>query len=255
MTISWIVYSLLLVPGINGGEPVLDVAWSLVHTVYFYLIFSVLIFFKTNISKWIIAGWSAVTLAFVMQVIYSDQYITYFLFNEYNLIFLAGAGYAYAVIRYPCNVKLGVVLVLTGLIGFPLTWLNYLHEIVNFDFDYSRRISSVLIIYSLASIDMQRKINSPKLLNYLGNASFAIYLSHNLVLNALSELFSWFHIYDNLGGVMTSMVLTLLLICAGCAVHSLIEVPVVEQLKRLLFKKKSLPEKDTGLEIQREIGG
>ena len=38
-------------------------------------------------------------------------------------------------------------------------------------------LASALIIFGLASIDLQRNINIAKSLNYLGNAAFSIYLS------------------------------------------------------------------------------
>ena len=52
----------------------------------------------------------------------------------------------------------------------------------------------------------------PRFLNYIGNAAFSIYLSHNFALDLLSELFSEFSFYDYLGGWMTSMVLLILML-------------------------------------------
>lgn len=57
------------------------------------------------------------------------------------------------------------------------------------NFDIGTGVSSILIILGLGSIDMQKSILVPKFLNYIGNASFTIYLSHNLVLYNFTDLF------------------------------------------------------------------
>ncbi|WP_409303457.1 acyltransferase family protein [Peribacillus sp. SCS-155] len=239
LTDDIIMHSLLLLPDPSGVEPVLDVAWSLVHTVYFYIIFS-LLFLSKVISRLGITIWTLVSIAFVSGYVWSEHYIVFFLFNQYNLIFLAGILCAYIVTKYQFNIKLSVLIAVIGFLGFPLTWLNYIYKVISINFDISTGLSSVLIIFGLASIDRQADIQIPKLLNYLGNASFAIYLAHNLILNTLSEVFSRLDLYELLGGgVGTSLLLLLLITFFGCLVHSFIEKPLIKMFKNRLFKRSA----------------
>ncbi len=253
LTPGFIFQSFLLSPTPNDNGPVLDVAWSLTHTVYFYFIFSIL--FLSKHSKWVIACWAALSLAAVYGIgLGGDNYVSYFLFDQYNLIFLSGILCAYFITNYKFNVKLSAVAAVIGFLGFPLTWLNYIHKWITIDFDISTGLASILIIFGLASIDSHKDIKIPRLLNYLGNASFAIYLSHNLALNALCELFNKFNLYDRLGGELTSMILLLLITCAGCFVHSFIEKPTVSKLKKVILKNPSPVKKVNNIEASSGAG-
>lgn len=234
-----LMYSFLLLPNPSGQEPVLDVAWSLVHTVYFYVIFSVLFCFGKKLSQFLLLIWTGISLAAFTSLIQVDNSIFDFLFNQYNLLFLAGILCAFGIARYQIPIILSGICVFFGLIGFPLTWVNDVYHFVNVDFDICTGLSSVFIIFGLASIDKQKNIIIPGFFNYLGNASFAIYLSHNIVLNALSEFFNRLTVFEKLGGVVTSTFLLILMTCAGCFVHSFIEKPLVNKIKKMIVMKTS----------------
>ncbi|MGN1401601.1 MAG: acyltransferase family protein [Bacillus sp. (in: firmicutes)] len=243
MTYQSVIASLLLIPDPSELVPLLDVAWSLVHTIYFYLIFSAFFLFKRYVSKAFLFIFGLISLAYVMGIIWSEYYLINFLFNEYNLIFLAGIWSAYFILNYRFNMKLSVLFAVIGVIGFPLTWLNYIYQVVHLNFDIGTGVSSVLIILGLGSIDMQKRIIIPKSLNYLGNASFAIYLSHNLVLNVFSELFSNHQAFEIFGGMLTSIILMILATSIGCFIHSFIEQPVIRVLKRMITIDKNIVDK------------
>lgn len=246
ITFKSIIFSLLLFP--NELDPILDVAWSLVHTVYFYWIFSFLFFRSVKLSKLILAFWGITSLGFFMGIFWSNHKMMYFFFNQYNLIFLAGILSAYLITRYKFNFKMSVILTVIGMLGFPLTWLNYVYKVVNIDFDLGTGLSSILIIFGLASIDIQKNIKIPRVFNYLGNAAFAIYLSHNLFLNAFSELFSRFSIFESIGGALTSISFLVLILCTGCLVHSFIEKPLISKMKWMIPKNNTAVTKVNGAE-------
>ncbi len=234
-----VITSILLIPDSSELVPVLNVAWSLVHTLYFYLLFPLFFFFNRYVSKAFLFLFTLISFAFVSGMIWSEHDLINFLFNEYNLIFLAGILSASFILKYRLTMKWSVFFAFIGFMGFPLTWLNYIYEVIQLNFDIGTGLSSVLIILGLGSIDMQKSIVIPKLLNYLGNASFAIYLSHNLVLNVFSELFSKVYVFEILGGVLTSFVLMIIATSIGCLVHSFIEQPIIRVLKsRLVINNK-----------------
>ncbi|WP_113930624.1 acyltransferase [Bacillus sp. P14.5] len=235
-----IVHSLLLIPEVDGVKPVLDVAWSLVYTVYFYMIFSVLFFSKKVFSTIFLTTWTIISIAFATNILWAEQFIPYFFFYQYNLIFLAGMLCAYAVTRFQPSMLVSAALIIIGLAGFPLTWLNYFNPVLdNSYYDLYTGLASVFIIYGLASIDMKKDIRIPSALNYLGSASLSIYLAHNLVLNTFSEIFSRTGVYYAAGPVVTSISLLVIITFFGCLVHSFIEKPLTAKLKKTITSNGS----------------
>ena len=237
--IDTLITSFLLVQSPRELEPVLNVAWSLVHTVFFYLVFSLLFFSRVNISKAIITIWALLTIAFSLGYLYIDHFLIRFFFNQYNLIFLAGIFCAYYITHFKINLKVSILMIIIGGMGFPVIWLNSVHPFIPISFDMGTGLASALIILGLGSIDMQKDTKIPRFFNYIGNAAFSIYLSHNLVLDLLSELISQLSVYDYLGGWLTSMVLLILMLSIGCIVHSFIEKPLIQRNKRVLLKKNN----------------
>ncbi|WP_071393440.1 acyltransferase family protein [Bacillus tuaregi] len=234
-----LITSFLLIQSPKEIEPILIVAWSLVHTVFFYFVFSLLFLPKVNLSRIIIAIWALLTIAFYYGYLYIDHYLMRFFFNQYNLIFLAGLCSAYIITHFKVNIKLSIFMLVIGIIGFPVIWLNSIHEFIPISFDTGTGLASALIILGFGSLDMQIDMKIPRVFNYIGNAAFAIYLSHNFALDFLTELFSYLSIYDSLGGWLTSIVLLLLMLVIGCLVHSFIEKPLVQLLNRGIVKKKN----------------
>lgn len=230
-----IVHSLLLIPHPDGTEPILDIAWSLIYTIYFYIIFTAFFLQKRIIPKVIVAIWVLVTLGFMTNILWSEEKIPYFFFYEFNFIFLAGILAAYLLNKVRINTKMAVIISGIGLIGFPLSWLNEFHEVVNISSDLSTGLASAVLIFGLATFDLQKKISLPNFLNYLGNASLSIYLAHNLPLNAFSHIFYKLGVFEVIGGATTSIILLALITCVGCLVHSFIEKPLITYMKSKLL--------------------
>ena len=238
--IDTLITSFLLVQSPRELEPVLIVAWSLVHTVFFYLVFSLLFFSRVNISKAIITIWALLTIAFSLGYLYIDHFLISFFFNQYNLIFLAGILCAYYITHFKINLKVSILMIIIGGLGFPVLWLNTVHPFIPIDFDMGTGLASALIILGLGSIDMQKDMKIPRFFNYIGNAAFSIYLSHHFVLDLLTELMSQLSVYDYLGGWLTSMVLLIFMLSIGCIVHSFIEKPLIQRNKRVILEKNNI---------------
>jgi exopolysaccharide production protein ExoZ len=242
-----VVHSLLLLPHPEGAEPILDIAWSLVYTVYFYIIFALLFLSKRMIGTVILSGWALVSVGFMTDFFWSTEKITYFFFYEFNLIFLGGIVSAYLLTKIKLSLPLAIFVSVVGFISFPLFWLNEYHQAVNISFDIGTGIGSALVIFGLASVDIQKNIALHKSLNYLGNASLSIYLAHNLPLNAFSHIFYQMGLFELIGGAAVSIILFLVITGVGCLVHSFIEKPLVAYSKKKVFGeyKNSAPSRRT----------
>lgn len=179
------------------------------------------------------------SIVFYQGYIWIDHYLICFFFNFYNVIFLAGVLCGYVVTHFKSNIKWSVALVALGLLGFPFTWLNYLHHFVNLNFDLGTGLASALLILGLATIDLQKDVKIPNFFHYLGNAAFSIYLSHNLILDVSVDLYSRSPVlYYMVGGGMTTVLVMILMTGIGSAVHSFLEEPLIAALKKRFLKKK-----------------
>ncbi|WHX65544.1 acyltransferase [Peribacillus frigoritolerans] len=222
---TFIIKSLILIP--QSVQPILGVAWSLTHEVYFYLIFALLIIVNKKYYNLIIITW--VTLTFLNIFIRTDNYFVNFLLNTYNFEFLLGGLVAFIVIKkihfsykFSINLALGL---------FLISWLSNLF----FSIDGYRvilwGIPSALLLYGLVIKDLTLTKSPPKFLLFLGDASYSIYLTH-----IVGILFSVKVVeYLNLESFTIHFfmpLLFLILIVIGCLFHVLIEKPLLKVLHK-----------------------
>ena len=236
--IGTIISSFLLSPNPSDDPPILIPAWSLKFTVLFYLMFSLSFMSKPRIGKAILVIWGGMCAAAFIGYIPITNFITGFIFNEINLILLGGMCAAYFVTRVRINWFFSFLFTIAGVLGFPFMWKNSLDPIYTINFDLGTGLASIFLIIGIASIDLKGDIRLPRVLNYLGNAAFSIYLSHNLSLDFFNEVFSRYYVYQALGGWVLSLILFIIMISIGCLVHSRLEKPLINMLKKLLLDKR-----------------
>lgn len=232
--ISHIVASLLLIP--DSDNTILSVAWSLEHTVFFYLMFSLAFYKKKSISMLIPFIWASLSYAFSINLLKSSNYFVNFLFNFNNLIFLSGIACAFAVTRIKIKMYLSCLLVILGIAGFPLSWINTQYSIVDIDLQYATTIASIFLILGFASIDLQKDIKIPRLAKFLGDASFSIYLTHFTSMSAISLILSSTSVLP-LPNFLIAILLIISSIVVGCLVYVLLEKPITKKLKNFYFGK------------------
>ncbi|HBK08706.1 MAG TPA: hypothetical protein DDZ81_23105 [Acetobacteraceae bacterium] len=220
------VTSLTLLP--TDAQPALVVAWTLIHEVMFYAIFSLYYFvrhFRLLITSWalaIIAIWSS-------GATFSAPAVSY-LFSPLNLEFIVGVASAYAFSRlatrwWPflvCSGLISIVLFLT--IAEPDTYRVWFG------------ISLAPVITGAALLERSRSFKPMRWLLVLGNASYAIYLVHDPVVS----------VFIRGSAVLHSWVLSLsLCIAAGIAFgivyHFIIEKPAIRIVSSWSSKERVPP--------------
>lgn len=229
--------SLLLYP--DGEYPILSVAWSLSHTIFFYIIFSLAFFEKKIVSMLIPFAWGFISLLFSLELLKSSYYFINYLFSFNNLIFLSGVACAYLVTRIKVNVVLSRIMVFVGLVGFPLSWVNEEYGYINLNLQLTTTISSILLIIGFSSIDLQKEISIPKFARFLGDASFSIYLTHFTCMSAFSIFLSTIS-FVRIPNFLISILLIVFSIICGSSVYVLLEKPLNKKLKDLYNKKKKI---------------
>lgn len=238
--IGTIIASLLLFP--YELEPILPPAWSLVHTVLFYLMFSLLFSAHKFLSRGLLFAWGLFSLLFSLNVLSSSIFLINFIFNFNSLIFLSGILCGYVVLRVQIHIYLSFVLVIVGIIGFPLSWLNTQFGYVNIDLQFTTTLSSITLILGFSSIDLQKDIRLPKIAEFLGNASFSIYLTQFSCMSLISNLFASTPIRD-LPNFLLAAILILASIISGSLLHVLIEKPIHARLKSFQVRKQMVATK------------
>jgi len=222
---------------IKFAEPLtlpLRVAWTLFYEITFYAMF---VLFLIN-RKLAIAAFSAWAVVILISVFLFDKR-DMGLLNVWNLYFPAGM-LAYLGFRY-LSPRLGPAVLLAGIVLLGVMAATDLGARATLAGNYPTSLLAlalpcIMIILGATLWERQARWNTPRVLNLLGEASFSIYLVHSGVLSLAAIL------YVKLQLTFISPVACFFLaagasVVAGVIAHLLIEIPVLERLRRFLLKR------------------
>ncbi len=216
--------SLLLLP--SESPPALSVAWTLVHELIFYAIFSIW-FFSRRVFLLVVFAWVMVILWVYWQKVGLTRLGSYFL-SPLNLCFVLGMVVYQLSRRYTPGP--GVVLVL-AILGLSVV----LNEASTPD---PSRIFTALgfAILVLASANPSAmSIRVPRVLVMLGAASYAIYLVHNPALSVVARAWRW--IGPGLDPWLGMAAIALVALSAGLLYWWLYERRALDASRRLVSGK------------------
>lgn len=188
-----------------GGIALISVSWTLIYEMYFYILFTLLILFSGPKRKLLlilmmcgIVAWSIYS-QFVRHA-YEPGHLEYlslseaFMFSPYMAEFLAGSLLADWLRRQPVGqswswLLIGIVLFLAG------GWINnawFDGRIEQGYFVFWRVLTfgtaSLFIVTGLVRLEYQNHTAAKRFSLAAGGASYAIYLSHVLLLTATQHL-------------------------------------------------------------------
>ena len=192
-----LVFSYLLLPQPNW--PVLGVGWTLIHEMYFYLGFSLLLLAPWRWRGWLIGLWGAGVIAGSLAGLsapFAGNFVE-LVFYPMTLEFVLGAFVAMLVVNgyifRPALVSaLGALLFIAAMIFHPDPELRPQDGLMS-TLQWGRviwfGIPAAILLYGLAALDIRGRFRSPRFLVSIGDWSYALYLSHMLVLSALKRIF------------------------------------------------------------------
>ncbi|MFC0471077.1 acyltransferase family protein [Halalkalibacter kiskunsagensis] len=233
-----ILKSLLLLP--QDQDPVLGATWSLVHVVLFYLIFT-LYMNKKKTMKWIIITWTICILInnfYTTTSLNSQNYFINFLLSMFNLEFLIGCICAYLILKYNIQLKYSVLLIILGILGFLISWMNQ-YLTLGIDNVLFYGVSSALLIIGTSSIDRNYNSNIPKMFNVLGNASYSIIVTNLPIIILTVKVFNVLGVYLIIGYSFSVLLTIIVAIMGGVVVHFLIEKPLTRKLNYIIIKQSN----------------
>ena len=203
----YLLNSALLLP--QAGHPALGIGWTLIHEMYFYIVFAAFLFAPQRWLPYLLTGWAGFVVACDLAG-YSNYYPTN-LFELANypmtLEFIAGAFVAMLVMSGRRAFALPLTLIGAGAFLFSMIVFS------NADSTYTLRwgrilwfgLPAVILIYGITSLEADgglRRANWPPRLKRwtsglwcslvrLGDISFALYLGHILAISGLRRVFDF----------------------------------------------------------------
>jgi len=188
-------------------HPVLGVGWTLVHEMYFYIAFAILILLlPARLRLYGILAWSAVVTIGALaglSAVFSGNLVE-LVFYPMTLEFTAGALVGYAIkagwrrFALPCAMigGLGILIPFLNLDIEPtralMTSLGY-DGFTLMDPVWRRTllygIPVALLIYGLVALELDRGLGRriPKFMVHLGDWSYSLYLCHTLSISAIGR--------------------------------------------------------------------
>lgn len=172
-----ILMSALLLP--YPMPPVLGVAWTLVHEIFFYAIFAAIIAVGRR-ALWLLPAWVAAIL--LGQVIGGLPFPVSFVLSPYNLEFVMGVGIA--LLLRSRRLPGAAALFWSGFVVFGAALL--LDNPVSTDPFWGRLVfglASAAMLAGIVEMEREKPLSMPAVFNLFGRASYAIYLIHPVALS------------------------------------------------------------------------
>lgn len=246
--VPYIVASYLLLP--TEQRPLLGVAWSLQHEFIFYALVAVCMasgMRRLILPVLLVLFAIGVIIHVVLKPYFGFQW-DYRIFSLYHFEFAAGvAAYHFLCRRTLVNpLPLTVVgCVLFWLNGWLLAWLlsdipeggyGALDHVIQTGLDGLVRcvgygFSAFLILVGTLSLSLDRPIARPAIL--LGDASYAIYLFHNLFLQAAGKVTERF-VRDLPTFIAVDFVVIIAICVSGILLFRYLEKPLIRLVERAL---------------------
>lgn len=209
--------------------PILLVGWTIIHEMYFYLVFAVLLLAPRRLLPVLLAAWLGLAAIAGLMVPNSGSPVFDLVTHPLTAEFVLGCGAGFLVISGRRAFALPVIgvgtlswiavtasIAWTGHESMPEGWYRVL----------AYGLPATLIVYGTACLDWTFK--APRALVVLGDWSYALYLVHLPVIAALARI--WAGAFPD-GGWVSSiafLVTGAALSLAGAALmHHLFEKPVL----------------------------
>jgi exopolysaccharide production protein ExoZ len=250
----FLIKSFLLVP--QSDSPLLNVGWTLILIVFFYLIFSLIylmpirlflgvagLFLLGSLTQYI--GGLSVT---------ADYPVLRLITNSVNLEFALGCLAAWIVITRNIPQRKTFLYTGAGLLlffgiihayDFILTTPAAVEPVSIFGITVLINrviffgIPCFLLVIGAAALDMHKATEIPEWMNYLGNASYSIYLVHSPIVSAMTKISVRLGLNNSVWQAfgVNLMILTVA-VGISCLFYSWVEKPVVNFLRQKWVKKR-----------------
>lgn len=220
-----IIKSMFFVPYVNSAghyQPILNVGWTLNYEIYFYLIFGLCLM---SSQKWapLLCSVAVLVLTFVARL--SPNGVAAFYGHDYVLNFVGGiAVYYLSVWIKPSKLSLSLAAVI--IVAYPLQGFLLPH-VMGFP---------EALVLSVIIAEKYRPVLKSRAVMLLGASSYAIYLSHFLVLHRYRHDAIHFGLPAFEGSLYAALAVTAASVSVGIFLHLAIEIPVTRATRGWLSR-------------------
>lgn len=229
------VETFLLLP--SNYYPLVPVGWTLVHEMYFYLVFTLFVAVRRLTLPILLGGWAAIILVALGAGAFDANAWTKIVFNPLTFEFILGALIALALKRGITQLATPALVAGVALFAIETAFFtDKLYPQVMGEFALRAALFSppfALMLYGAAALERRGKARAPSWLVRTGDASYSLYLIHIPVFLVVGKLVS-ISVPD---GWLDNLLLIGLYaagaIAAGFALHRFVERPLLNATKRL----------------------
>ena len=242
LSVGKVIASLVLIP--QKDKPILEVGWTLIYEIYFYLLFSLAIWLKPKHSVPILSGWLLVTILLYCNIIKlpHDSFLLETVFGEMNLEFVLGCLAAYIVIKYNNSIgKYRWILFGIGNLGYVIVAMLAAWGNIWFARILSFGMLATLLIIAVTLIDLKDSPKIPYVLIFLGDGSYSIFLTHMPVISAITKIVQKANLEKYFDGFFAPTLVAVFAVVFGCIFYSLIEKPLTVFMRKNIVEKMFLP--------------
>ena len=228
--------SFLLLP--TDGLPLVMVAWSLIHELWFYLVFAVLLLLPERTLLLSLSCWAAAVVAVNLALdlsalspaarIMAHPYTCEFIIGSFGAL-LVRAEYISRVpsrLFWAVLMAVAVCLIQAGAAG--VLGADRLNRALVLGTLYGALLAACVVLEARGSLRM------PAFLRQIGDISYTVYLSHVLVLSAIGRLWVAIGPVNGLGdNVLACLAMITAVLLYGWIGYRLIEKPTLDLSRRL----------------------
>jgi len=191
--LAYLSRSFLLIP--QPENPILPLGWTLIHEMYFYFVFAVLLFLPRKM-------WGTLLLAWALQIllsaglgaqVFATRSFADLISSPLTIEFILGAGIGFLYLRDIVVAPrllafLGAIWFSTALFLFPP--MESLHA--NWGRVLMFGAPAAIIVFGLVSTERATGLQAPRFLVRLGDWSYSLYLGHLIVLLCVKNVWEIF---------------------------------------------------------------
>ena len=216
--------------------PVLFVGWTLTYEMYFYLIFAISILVPVRHQSIVLGAWALVTIGVALTIADTNPVLSV-VGGPLNLEFLFGVGVGKLVLadrlKFPrVSTTVGVAAILTTYLLAPGPGLDVPNAWVRI---LGVGAPAALILYGVVGLESGGKL-FPRVINRLGDYSYALYLIHPVVLRIAAPLAARLS-PTPVNAVVAGTVALAASVLIAIAFRLLVEQPLLTWLQRLTEKR------------------
>lgn len=244
---SYIWKSLFFIPFTRNGlwEPILSVGWTLNFEMFFYALFAFLLIFPNFRLRILLLVTVLMCLVGTGMLFTLNPYLEYYT-SPVILDFALGAGFGVFYVSRRANFSSGNragawLLIATGALLIAVTGsglgLSSSHNILR---PMTWGLAGLLLIYGCVLLEENGFVAKNKILISLGNASYSIYLVHNLMIQVSEKAVSQFLAPGLVALGMMIVGALVLTTIFGWASYKFIESPINQSYRRLTINAQKM---------------